>query len=173
MDHQDGFWVNRALRGDHAAFGRLYTRYQPHLARFVAHRLPAEEVDDLVQEAFLQAFDGLAGLRQPKRFGAWLMGIALNLIHNRYRRMQRRPETASDHWELDVHFQGKNGSHASESAEDHTLDRLLHQALEGAVRELSPGNREALLLHYAQGLRYSEIAALLEVPLSCEPNLSP
>jgi hypothetical protein len=88
------------------AFRLLVERHQP-MARARAGRLSANpsDVDDIVQESFLQAFVALDRLRDPDRFAGWLAGIVLNVG----RRLQRRapvtllpdwPEHASDsHWQ--------------------------------------------------------------------------
>jgi hypothetical protein len=70
----------RARTGDAGAFALLVERHFPS-ARALAARLCAhpDDVDDIVQEAFLQAFTGLGRLRDPDRFGAWLAGIIRNI----------------------------------------------------------------------------------------------
>ncbi|MGH3297581.1 MAG: RNA polymerase sigma factor, partial [Trebonia sp.] len=77
--------------GDAAAFRLLVERHR-RMALARAVRLGARPVDtdDIVQEAFLQAFTSLDRLRDPDRFGAWLAGIVLNV----YRAAARRPPSA-------------------------------------------------------------------------------
>jgi RNA polymerase sigma factor (sigma-70 family) len=105
--------------------------------------LRPEDAEDVVQEALLQAFLGLERLRDPERFGSWLYGITLNLARMRLRRCDPLP--------VDV-------------------EALQRPALDGdagieAVREaldvLSPREREAVVLHYVEGLDTREVASLL------------
>src|SRR5205807_2608985 len=80
------------LSGDREAFGRLYDWYA-HLVRAVAlgaSRDPST-VQDLTQECFLRAFRSLASLRDPDRFGPWVVGIAKQLV--REQRRKRRPRS--------------------------------------------------------------------------------
>jgi DNA-directed RNA polymerase specialized sigma24 family protein len=80
VDICDGDLVRRARAGDAGAFASLVERHFPS-ARALAARLGAhpDDVDDIVQEAFLQAFAGLGRLREPDRFGGWLAGIVRNV----------------------------------------------------------------------------------------------
>ena len=77
---EDGDLVRQARAGDRAAFRLLVERHWAS-ARTRAARLCArpDDVDDVVQEAFLQAFVALDRLRDPDRFGAWLAGIVRNV----------------------------------------------------------------------------------------------
>ena len=87
MDICDGELVRRARAGDVGAFSLLIERHvsstRALAARLCAHR---DDVDDIVQEAFLQAFTGLGRLRDPDRFGAWLAGIIRNVSRAATRR---------------------------------------------------------------------------------------
>ncbi len=88
----DADLVARVLAGDRDAFGLLYDRYA-RLVRAVVHRLAGGEwsVNDLAQECFLRAYRNLARLRQPDRFGPWVVGIARQVAreHRRSRRRDR------------------------------------------------------------------------------------
>ena len=77
---EDGDLVRQARAGDTAAFRLLVERHWA-AARARAARLCArpDDVDDVLQEAFLQAFVALDRLRDPDRFGAWLAGIVRNV----------------------------------------------------------------------------------------------
>jgi RNA polymerase sigma-70 factor (ECF subfamily) len=76
----DAGLVMEALAGDRPAQQALHDRHRPavrRLARAFAD-LDADDVEDVVQEAFVRAFRGLARLKQPARFGPWLLVIARN-----------------------------------------------------------------------------------------------
>lgn len=87
---RDGELVGAALGGSSVAFAVLVTRHRERARRAAAQVLGGpDEADDVAQEALLQAFVGLAGLRERERFGAWLAAIAANLA--RMRRRGRSP----------------------------------------------------------------------------------
>jgi RNA polymerase sigma factor (sigma-70 family) len=150
VDIGDGDLVRLARTGDAAAFRLLVERHRTAaLARAVRLGARPGDADDIVQEAFLQAFTALDRLRDPDRFGAWLAGIVLN-VHRAATR--RPPPLLLADWPEDLHPASAEGL---PSAED--LDRA--EALGAAVAGLPPGQRRAVELYYYAGLPVAEIAA--------------
>ena len=148
MDIRDGDLVRRARTGDAAAFRLLVERHSPS-ARARAARLcgHADDVDDIVQEAFLQAFMALDRLRDPDRFGAWLGGI----IRNVHRAAAREaPLMLLAEWPEALHPVSAQGL---PSADD--LDRA--EALRAAVSDLPDGQRRAVELYYYADLPAGQI----------------
>src|SRR5437879_5884559 len=95
-----------------------------------------DDVDDVVQESFLQAFVALERLRDPDRFAGWLGGIVVNV----HRAMARRaPVTLLADWPERLHPRSADGL---PSADD--LDRA--DAVGAAVAELPAGQRQAVTL---------------------------
>ena len=98
---RDGDLVRLARDGDPVAFRLLVERHLP-MARARAARLcpQPDDVDDAVQDAFLQAFIALDRLRDPDRFAGWLGGIVANVC-----RAQRRrpPLTLLGDWPENLH----------------------------------------------------------------------
>lgn len=165
MDHQDSFWVERARRGDGHAFRLLVDKYRRQIEHLIVRSHRRDDASDLLQETLLQAYASLDELRDPGRFGAWLYGIALNVIKMQHRRDGRADTTS---WEALRGGTAGPAIHrsADESPEDVATTRVLHAALKAAIDDLSEVNREAVVLHYIDGLSYREIATLLSVPLS-------
>lgn len=81
-------WVRRAAGGDEAAFGELYRRTRPQVARLTAGfaTLDADEVEDVIQETYVRAFKALPRLKEPGAFEAWLLSIARNRARTRLER---------------------------------------------------------------------------------------
>ena len=148
MDICDGELARRARAGDAGAFALLVERHFPP-ARALAARLCAhpDDVDDIVQEAFLQAFAGLGRLRDPDRFGAWLAGIVRNISRAAAR---QTPLMLLADWPEDLHPASAQGL---PSAED--LDRA--EALRAAVAGLPGGQRRAVELYYFADLPAGQI----------------
>ena len=69
--------VLAVFAGDKAAYGKLYDRYAP-LVRAVCYDMTGNLADaqDLAQDVFMRAYEKLGHLRDPDRFGKWLVGIA-------------------------------------------------------------------------------------------------
>jgi RNA polymerase sigma-70 factor (ECF subfamily) len=154
----------RAKEGDMRAFDALYARYEACLFGFVLsqvrHRADAE---DVFHETFVNAlkapiarFDGGGG---GGAFRAWIYRIARNLVLNRARSGQRGARALA---ELAIApGQSPEGPPASDEA---FADAELRAALERAVARLPPALSEVFHLR-ASGLRYEEIADVLECPL--------
>jgi RNA polymerase sigma-70 factor (ECF subfamily) len=128
-DVSDGELARLARGGDPVAFRLLIERHQP-MVRARARQLTADpgDVDDIVQESFLQAFLALDRLRDPDRFAGWLSGIVLNVCRSMHR---RAPLTLLADWPEPLHPTSAGGL---PSAED--LDRA--DAVRAAVAARSP-----------------------------------
>jgi RNA polymerase sigma factor (sigma-70 family) len=149
MEIPDGDLVRQARDGDPAAFQLLVERHLP-MARARAARLcpRLDDVDDAVQDAFLQAFISLDRLRDPDRFGAWLGGIVVNICRAQRR---RAPLTLLADWPEKLQPASADGL---PSAED--LDRA--DAIGRAVADLPPGQRQAVTLFYYADQPASQIS---------------
>jgi len=81
-------WVRRAARGEESAYGALYQRTRPLVARLMAGfaTLDADEVEDVIQETYVRAFKALPRLKEPGAFEAWLLSIARNRARTRLER---------------------------------------------------------------------------------------
>jgi RNA polymerase sigma-70 factor (ECF subfamily) len=79
--------VRAVLAGDKAAYEKLYDRYAP-LIRAVCYDTTGNLADaqDLAQDVFMRAYENLDRLRDPDRFGNWLVGIARLRCHEWLRR---------------------------------------------------------------------------------------
>lgn len=86
----DGHLVRQTIEGDRAAFGLLYDRYARVIRAicFDATHDP-HAAQDLAQEAFLRGYRRLAGLRNPDRFGPWLVTIAKHVCREWLRTKRR------------------------------------------------------------------------------------
>jgi RNA polymerase sigma-70 factor (ECF subfamily) len=145
----DGDLVRLARDGDQVAFRLLVERHQP-MVRARARRLcpNPSDVDDIMQDSFLQAFIALDRLRDPDRFAGWLAGIVLNVC----RGLQRRAQvTLLPDWPEPLHPASADGLPCAED-----LDRA--DALRAAVADLPAGQRQAVALHYYADLAPGQIA---------------
>jgi RNA polymerase sigma-70 factor (ECF subfamily) len=83
--------VQAVFAGDKAAYEKLYDRYAP-LIRAVCYDKAGNLADaqDLAQDVFMRAYENLDNLRDPDRFGRWLIGIARLRCKEWRRRSSRR-----------------------------------------------------------------------------------
>jgi len=158
--------VERARRKDAQAFAALIRQHE-RVALSVAFGVmgDATAAGDVVQDAFIRAWDRLSDLREPERFATWLCGIVRNLSVDHLRR--RKPAEAL-------------GSHKSPIAEKWTHDPLTElgererrQGIHAAVMSLDEISRPVVVLRYYEGMASREIADLLELtPAAVDMRLS-
>jgi RNA polymerase sigma-70 factor, ECF subfamily len=143
----DARLVRAARAGDRIAFGHLYDRYARVVHGVLLARIPLGDVDDLVQDVFLRALPRLHTLRQPERFGAWLIAIARNCANDYHR---RKPEEVTTNAEPD---DGVDISGVAERRADSEAATIL-----AAIGSLPEAYRETLLLRLVEGMTGPEIA---------------
>src|SRR5215467_10182254 len=94
MERTEAELIAAVLKGDAASFEPLVARYSPRVfatARRYARR--ESEVEDIVQEVWLKAFQKLAGFRGEAPFEHWLMRLAVRTCYDFLRSHQRNRET--------------------------------------------------------------------------------
>ena len=138
--------IAAARGGDREALGALYRRHSAR-AYTLALRLSgdADAAHDVVQDAFLRAFDRLDGYREEAAFGAWLKRIVANVAIERVR----------SHWR----WVREDGELDDETAPAADLAQQ-HDAL-GLLAQLTAPARTVLVLYEMEGYTHQEIAALL------------
>jgi RNA polymerase sigma-70 factor (ECF subfamily) len=148
----DDALVRAARQGDRAAFGLLYARYARMVHGILLSRVPYSDVDDLVQDVFLQALPRLSSLREVSKFPGWLAAIARNRATDFHRRL--KPEDALDE-ESDPAKTEQLPSSLPPSAHS---SAEAHAALD-AMLSLPESYRETLILRLVEGMTGPEIAA--------------
>lgn len=163
-ESSDDELVRRAQRGDRKAFGKLVERYMRR-AYYSALGLvgSAEDAMDLSQEAFVRAFRARQTIDPERPFFAWLYQIIRRLCfnHTRDRRTRRRGIDAAQNWLVDQAQSRNSGTHPEQALAADEARRRVSDALE----LLSEKDREVLVLKEFEGLRYREIADVLQIPI--------
>ena len=159
----DGELVRSARRGDLAAFEILVKRYQRQ-ATAVSYRLlnNREDAMDVVQDAFLKAFDKLESLSQPGRFGPWLMRIVSNLSLNfRRSRALRKTDTLDVADDDAAHGRDHRPDPATARPPEQASANEVSKLLEEAIARLPDMQRQTLVLFAIEKLPQKEIAGML------------
>lgn len=154
-DAVDRALVTRWLGGDERAATLLVERHAPALARFAASltsSIDRGQIDELVQDTFVRAFQSLAEFRGESSLRTWLFTIERRLLLDRRRSERRRPD-ADEIEERDA------------ATEYTALDSLVAGETESRIREaldgLSPLQRNVFMLRVTEGLSYKEIAGVV------------
>jgi len=160
---QDADLVLASKAGNIAAFEELVTRYHRKLLR-VAHIIHNfEDAQDVVQEAFLKAFQKLGDFRGDSKFSTWLFRIVVNqsLMELRKQKTKQRATTESlvnaeeeDQLPIDFSDWRPNPEALYETSE-------LRELLASALRSIGPGLRVVFVLHDIEGYSLQETAEAL------------
>ena len=141
--------VARARRGEAEACTLLVRRYlRPAYAVALAVLRRPHEAEDVAQESFAIAFERLDSCREPERFAAWLMQIVRNRARNMLGQLRVRE---------------RDPGPADEAEQPRTDAVGLRDRLIAALEQLSPAQREVVLLHDLEGWTHGEIAAALDL----------
>jgi RNA polymerase sigma-70 factor (ECF subfamily) len=158
----DGDLVRKSLAGDRESFGRLVDRWQKRAAG-LAYRLLGNRDDalEVCQEAFVRAWTHLGELKEPEKFGPWLMRAVTNRSLN-FRRDRKTAVSLDDvlsaesgRWEPAV--PGRAGAEPGGEFAAGELSR----AARAAIDRLPEKQRAALLLFSMEGLPQQEVARML------------
>ena len=159
--------VRLALSGDEGAFGELVDQHRRAVYRAAYAALgSAADADDVVQEAFVTAYQKLGTFRRESSFKTWLLSIAWRKALDRRKRMTRwlRMTRSRDQFgeesSLAERVASPEPSHEARLSCDE-LQRVLRQLVAALPQKL----RDALLMTGSSEHSYDEIAKVLEIPV--------
>ena len=149
---EDAALVRRAAAADIAAFEQLYRRHHARMHGVIARLVgqAGARAEDLVQEAFVRAWQALPAFRFESAVSTWLHRLAVNTALMELRSRRGRPGMDDDEDALD-----------SLPTADTAGNAMLGRDLERAVATLPPRARAVLVLHDVEGWKHEEIAAEL------------
>ncbi len=161
--------VIRAQAGDAAAFETLVRRYERWVFT-LALRMVGDrgEAEDLAQEVFLKAYQGLPRFKGTARFSTWLYAIASHHCLNHLRARRHQPEACT----TETAALRGNGLAATDRLPDGApradalLERMdLARIVQRGLASLTEDHRLVLILRDIQGMSYEGIAETLGLEL--------
>ena len=159
--------VHASKLGDVAAFQELVKRYDRQLLRIAQHLLHnREDAEDVVQEAFLKAFQHLDRFREESKFSTWLIRITLNQGLMKLRKQRPAREVS-----IDKDFQSEEENLPIDVADWAPDPEELYRAAElreilcDTLQELTPALRVVFVLRDMEGLSLDQTAAALDLSL--------
>jgi RNA polymerase sigma-70 factor (ECF subfamily) len=169
VDTEDTQWVEATLNGNAAAFEQLFVKYRQKVFAAAWRLLRDEEAAmDVVQDAFVRAYEQLEKLKGEGRFFPWLRRIAVNLSIDRLRHNKRSAEVSLDTRPGDNSDEGRDSRAAlvaDERVDQSPVEAAevaeLSGALSAALLKLSETHRTVFMLHATEGMSYKEIAEQL------------
>ena len=146
MQRHDTDLVAAAVRGDRESMGLLIERELPWVRAVVAGYIRAQSnVDDICQDIFVSAWQGIGKLRNHAGFKSWLYRITINKVRS-FIRAQRR---------------GKSTPLVDDVAAACDGGYERREVVQAALEKLSPRYRDPLVIHYLQGKSCAETAEIL------------
>lgn len=150
----DALLMCRVAQGSREAFAELVRRHQNGLLNFFVRMGAYSDGDDLVQETFLRLYRNRERYRPTARFTTFLYVLARHAWADHGRKTWRRERLESG-LEAEARIAERPGSTPSAARLD----------VQAALDRLSPKLKEVLVLNVYQGLRYQEVAEVLDIPL--------
>jgi len=160
----DDMVAAQVLAGDTRAFEILVRRHESHVFRLVKNHVPAADVEDTAQEAFVRAYRSLPTYQGRGRgFRAWLSSITVRACYDYWRRAYRSRETPISNLSVE-HARWLDSAltqTAPEMLKNYGAAEQARHLLETGLARLSPEDRMVLELVYLEGLSGREAAELL------------
>jgi RNA polymerase sigma-70 factor (ECF subfamily) len=152
--------IAKAGAGDRAAFRVLYARHRDVVSRLVFRMLSgSRDVDDVVQEVFVQVYKSLKDFRGQSKFSTWLHRVTVNVVLMHRRAARSRPTYSEE-------------PHADTTPDDETVapdvdvDRRERvRAFARIVERLADKKRVVFILHELEGVPPQEIAVIVGAPV--------
>lgn len=142
-----------------------WTHFAEGLRAFVARRVPAQDADDVAQDALLRMHKSAAAVRDPRRLQAWVYSVARYAIADYYR--AHRSNEIADSIELESVADPDAGV-AEKFASfdgDHSVHEEVLTWLRPIAEQLPEGYRQALLLADFEGRPQRQVAEALGLSL--------
>lgn len=156
--------IDACLGGNTDAFGQLVVRHQDRLYNTLVKVLgSADDARDVVQEAFVHAFQKLHTFRGNSAFYSWLFRIAMNAAISEKRKTKRMKTSVESARE-------QSGIEPVDEHPDSRPSRGIElserqQLVQSALSELSEEFRTVLVLKEMEGMKYDEIADIVGCPV--------
>ncbi|NIO39856.1 MAG: sigma-70 family RNA polymerase sigma factor [Burkholderiales bacterium] len=145
-------------------FETLIERYHDEIFRYLWRLLHnagwsdgANEAQDLTQDVFIRAYQAYGRLRSDSNHRAWLYKIATNCAYTAMRRDQREAQQIDEFSEIHM-----LPADADQSPDQHVALSEALKAVQQRIADLPPKQEAAVVLRYVQGLKYAEIADVLD-----------
>jgi len=165
--YSDGFLIERCQNGDYHAFDLLMER---HHARAYQYALKltkhAEEARDVVSEGFIRVFRAIRQFRSNSAFTTWLYRILRNCFLDMRKRKTLKVVASldavreTDDGEIQIQVVDNHISpHEEAEKSDHS------SRVRRSIGQLTPIQRDMIILYHAEQMSYEEIAFALDLPV--------
>ena len=151
--------VARCKEGDRRAFRELFRLHRSDVARLVQRMLGrTSDVEDVVQEVFLQVHRSIGDFRGQARFSTWLYRVTVNVVLMHRRAARSRPTLVEQ-------SEGHIPEDHAPLPDDEVAKNARMAAFQRLLNRLSEKKRTVFVLHELEGMAAAEIANVVEAPV--------
>lgn len=152
--------IRRAAAGDAEAFRALFVKHRSDVARLVYRMLSApSDLDDVVQEVFVQVFRSLKDFRGQSKFSTWLHRVTVNVVLMHRRSARSRPVLTEE-------APGDLVADEGQTLPDEDVERRERmRAFQRLLARLADKKRVVFVLHELEGMAPAEIADVVGAPV--------
>ena len=149
----DEHLIQQFVQGDLQAFDSLYHRHIRSVYNRVRYTVSETDVEDVTQEVFIAALRSLPSFRGEAQFSTWLRTLTNYKVAEYYRRRSRKKENM----QVDLSHAERHSVHNNNTSS--MEDRI---TMRRALNKIPEQYREVILLRFAEGLQFNEMAELLK-----------
>jgi RNA polymerase sigma-70 factor (ECF subfamily) len=155
--------IKRTLDGEPEAFSMLVRRWERQIYCLTLRMLGRdEEAKDATQETFLSAYRNLSKFRGEAKFSSWIYRIALNVCNTKLRSRSKSTISLDEQRETTGFELAADINDLSEGIQQEQVAGHVRRALNGLPSEM----RQVIIMKEYEGLKFSEIAEILGIPIS-------
>jgi len=155
--------VSRVLRGEKGLFELIIRRHNERLFRISrSYVRDDDEAEDIMQEAYVKAYEQLPRFEGRSQFATWLIRILINEALARVRRRQRMVPEAGSVFE-DKSLEESLQAHERENPDEQVMTMELRNALEKAIDDLPDHYRQVYVMREVEHLSVAETASCLGI----------
>lgn len=180
MPNTDFTLVQFSKTGDRVAFGEIYSKYKEEVRDYLRHLIgtDADEVDDLVQDTFLKAYESFDQYNSESTLKTWLCAIAKHTVYNWKRDSNRRPpqhdvpleevldeEAVTDEDFINLREQVFEAIKSEQTPELELMAKEMINEIFAEVEALPSIYQKLFDLRYIDQLSYEEICSVMDMPM--------
>ncbi len=158
--------INEAIKGNQDAYAWLMRKYKGPIRNLIFKMVNRkEEIDDLLQEVFIKAFNSLQNYNQEFAFSTWIYRIAINNTID-YLRKKKLDTFSIDEKNDDEDSSGKfELLDTTYAADANIILEQRQQIINDAINSLPEKYKKIIELRHKEELSYEEIAEILNLPI--------
>jgi RNA polymerase sigma-70 factor (ECF subfamily) len=163
LELEDAQIIERTLCGEPEAFNLLVHRWERQIYGLALRMLGRDdEAKDATQETFLSAYRNLSKFRGEAKFSSWIYRIALNICNTKLRGRPKNLVSIEEQQESIGFEVAADSPDLAEAVQREQVARHVRRALQGLPADM----RQVIVMKEYEGLKFSEIADVLGIPVS-------